>query len=193
MKRAVKRILSFFTDAWSLAEGLSVTLRYALKKPSTLQYPKKKRPLPTGVKGPIRFVYFEETKSHDCIACNLCVKICPSYCIEVKGGKTPEGKRRPHLFKLDYGTCSLCSLCIEVCPTRTLEHSDDVEWAGLNRTNFLMDFLKDTTDYRKKLDLGPVAPAESQSIPPVEWAKPLPPKPKPPDEKTSQAQPENPQ
>jgi len=180
--RKRQKVLNFIQGTWSLMVGLGVTLKYSFFKTKTLRYPQEKRDMPTGVKGPIRFVYFDETNSHDCIACNLCVKVCPSFCIEVKGGKTAEGKRRPFLFKLDYGTCSLCTLCVEVCPTKTLEHSTDVEWAGLNRTNFLMDFLKDTTDHREKIGLSPVEPAASQETAPPSFVqpKPAPPKPEPP-------------
>jgi len=167
-----KGIIGFLQGAWSLVVGLAITFKYSMFKTSTVRYPQETRPIPKGVKGPIRFVYFDDTNSHDCIACNLCVIICPSFCIEVKGGKTTGGKRRPYLFKLDYGTCSLCTLCVEVCPTKTLEHSNDVEWAGYNRTNYLMDFLKDTTDHRKKLNLPPVEPAASQDTPPPSFKPP---------------------
>ena len=148
-----------------------ITLKYSLKKPSTLQYPQEKRNVPKGVKGPIRFVYFEDKQSHDCIACTLCVTICPSFCIELKAGKTPEGKRRPHAFTIDYGTCSLCTLCVEICPTNTLEHSDDIEWAGKSRENFLMDLVKDTEDIRLKEHLTPTELPGSSPTPPKSWVE----------------------
>jgi len=167
----MKTIINILTGTMSLFTGMWITLKYALKKPSTVQYPQEKREVPKGVKGPIRFVYFEDKKSHDCIACTLCVTICPSFCIELKGGKTPEGKRRPYAFTIDYGTCSLCTLCVEVCPTNTLEHSDDIEWAGKSRENFLMDLIKDTEDIRLKTGAGATDVPTSLPTPPTSWVE----------------------
>jgi len=188
-------ILSFFEDAWSLIAGFGITLKYSLKRPSTVQYPREKRPLPKGIKGPIRFVTFKETQSHDCIACSLCQKICPSDCFEIKGGKMADGKRRPYYFTLNYSTCSLCSLCVEICPTKTLEHSDDIEWSALNRKEFVMDFIKDTADMRKRqgLETSAPVPTSSQAAPPPNFLAPPPPKPAVPPQAKPPAPPANPQ
>ncbi len=179
MRKKQNPLTGFLEDAWSLVAGFGITLKYSFKRPSTLQYPKEKRPLPKGIKGPIRFVTFQESQSHDCIACLLCQKICPSDCFEIKGGKMADGKRRPYFFTLDYSTCSLCSLCVEVCPTGTLEHSDDIEWSALNRKEFLMDFIKDTADMRMRrgLETLPPVPTSSQENPPENFLAPAPLKP----------------
>jgi len=172
-------IIRWIHDGWSLLVGLSVTLKYSFKKTSTLRYPQKTRTYPKNVKGPIRFVYFEKTNTHDCIACNLCLNICPSNCFEIKGGKQSGAKRRPYYFTLDYSVCSLCTLCVEVCPTHTLEHSDDVAWASRNRQEFTMDFIQDTTDFRQKLGLEPSEPRASQKTPPPSFQPPPAPQPSP--------------
>ena len=186
--------MGFLEDAWSLIAGLGITLKYSFKRRSTVQYPKEKRPLPKGIKGPIRFVFFEKTQSHDCISCNLCEKICPSDCFVIKGGKMADGKRRPHYFTLDYSTCSLCTLCVEVCPTGTPEHSNDIEWAALNRKEFVMDFIKDTTARRQSLSLEtlPPTPTVSQLNPPEGFLAPPKPAPQAPSaEKTTPPETEN--
>ncbi len=128
--------------AKSLIVGMAVTGRHWVSKPVTLQYPRQK-PDATKWNGPIELVTFPETKTHDCIACNACVRVCPSDCIEVEG-KRPEGskKMRATLFTIDFSTCSLCGLCIDVCPTDTLRYSNRYDEAMYTRPATVNDLLK---------------------------------------------------
>ncbi len=128
--------------AKSLVLGLAVTGRHWVRKPVTLQYPHQK-PDASRWNGPIELVTFAETHTHDCIACNACVRVCPSDCIEVEG-KRPEGskKMRATLFTIDFSTCSLCGLCIDVCPTDTLKYSNRYDEAMYTRPATVNDLLK---------------------------------------------------
>lgn len=115
---------------WSLITGMEVTLRYMFKKPVTVQYPREKLEMTKRFRGPIQFVLFDKTGSHNCIGCFLCSNICPSKCYTIEAAKTDGGQKRPTRFEYNVLQCSLCNLCVQVCPTKTLEHSRDYETAG---------------------------------------------------------------
>jgi pyruvate ferredoxin oxidoreductase delta subunit len=48
----------------------------------------------------------------NCIACRLCVLICPEGCIEGKEKNT---------FHCDYDYCKGCGLCAFICPKQDIE------------------------------------------------------------------------
>jgi NADH-quinone oxidoreductase subunit I len=125
----------------SLLIGLGVTGRHLVRRPVTLQYPHQK-PDASRWNGPIELKTFAETGTHDCIACNACVRVCPSDCIEIEG-RRPEGSRkmRATKFGLDFSTCSLCGLCIDVCPTDTLQYSTRYDEAAYTRPDTVNDLL----------------------------------------------------
>ena len=131
----------FGRGVWSLAVGLGVTGRHMLRRRVTIYYPHE-RPDTSNWGGPIELVTFPETLTHDCIACNACVRICPSECITVEGER-PEGskKMRATRFILDFSTCSLCGLCVEVCPTDTLRYSTRYDEATYTRDATYNDLL----------------------------------------------------
>ena len=131
----------FGRGVWSLAVGLGVTGRHMLRRRVTIYYPHE-RPDTSKWGGPIELVTFPETLTHDCIACNACVRICPSECITVEGER-PEGskKMRATRFILDFSTCSLCGLCVEVCPTDTLRYSTRYDEAAYTRDATYDDLL----------------------------------------------------
>lgn len=43
----------------------------------------------------------------NCIACKMCILVCPEHCVEGKEKNT---------FKCDYTYCKGCGLCAMICP-----------------------------------------------------------------------------
>lgn len=127
--------------------GLGITLGYIFKKPVTVLYPKERIPMKR-FKGPIAFITSEKTNDHLCIACNACIKTCPSRCMSLVAKKSvTDGKRVLTDFKVNYMLCSLCSLCIEVCPTDALKHDDpNYDMVSLTQKDLVMDLLKPFRD-----------------------------------------------
>jgi len=117
--------MKYFQDIFkgfrSLIIGLGVTGRYIFHKRSTVLYPHEEVSTPQ-FKGPITFTTDETDGSHMCIACNACIKACPSRCMHLKVEKNQDAKRVLTDFKVDHMLCSLCSICIDVCPTDALMH-----------------------------------------------------------------------
>ena len=135
-------IRQVWDGAKSLLVGIGVTGRHMVKRPVTLLYPHVE-PDVTRWGGPIELVTFPETGTHDCIACNACVRICPSDCIVIEGKRPPNTKKmRATLFTLDFSTCSLCGLCIDVCPTDTLKYSARYDESMYQRPATVNDLLE---------------------------------------------------
>jgi len=126
----------------SLLTGMGITGKEIGGKSVTLRYPHEEPELSGAFRSVIQLVRFEETGSHDCIACMQCVKICPSTCITIEGGKVEGIKgKRADLFEIDFALCSLCGLCVDTCPTETLEYSKHYDDAGPNR-DWVYDLMK---------------------------------------------------
>ena len=141
MIRYLKNVFNGFV---SLVTGMAITLRYSIKKPVTVIYPKERIPMKR-FKGPIAFVVdTEKNNDHKCIACNACIKTCPSRCMSLVAAKSAvDGKRVLTDFKVNYMLCSLCSLCIDVCPTDALKHDDpNYDMVSLTQKELVMDLLQ---------------------------------------------------
>ena len=144
-----------FGGLWSLLVGMWITIREFAhtqfgRKAVTLQYPHEKPKLSPAYRSAIKLIRFDETNSHDCVACLACEHICPSFCISIEGGKV-EGikKKRASKFEMDFALCSLCGLCIDVCPTTTLEYSKLYDEAGYNRS-WTFDLLEEFHTYEEQ-------------------------------------------
>ncbi len=133
----------------TLFTGLGITGKEIGGKAVTLRYPHEEPELSDAFRSVIQLVRFEETGSHDCVACMQCVKICPSVCITIEGGKVEgiKGKRATE-FEIDFALCSLCGLCIDTCPTDTLEWSNIYDDAGPER-DWIYDLLKPHEPYEE--------------------------------------------
>ena len=126
----------------SLVGGMGVTGRHFLRKRVTVRYPREKPTMSRAFRSIIAFVRFDETGTHDCIACDACSKICPSSCIHVEGVASEglKGKRASR-FEINFSLCSLCGLCVDVCPTQTLTYSKVYDHVGRRRQGFVYDLL----------------------------------------------------
>lgn len=151
----------YFKELWEgsvgLLSGMGITLRYFFQKPVTVIYPKERVPIKR-FKGPIAFVTDEKSGDHKCIACNACIKTCPSRCMSLQAGKSAvDAKRVLTDFKVNYMLCSLCSLCIDVCPTDALKHDDpNYDMVSLTQKEMHMDLLKPFRDAGTPLTKIPV-------------------------------------
>jgi NADH-quinone oxidoreductase subunit I len=120
-----------FTSTVNILKGLRVTLRYLFKPAITVQYPEEKLVPYEGFRGALLF------DADTCISCNLCVKACPSYCIQLENATNETGKKIAKVawYSIDFGKCNFCRLCEEACPTKpkAVWHSLDYELTFWNR------------------------------------------------------------
>lgn len=121
-----------------LLKGLSLTLKRFFSKPITISYPEKKKPIPERWRG---MHYFNKNEKGEttCVACGLCVAICPSRCIYLEIGETEEGKRYPIRYELDTLRCIFCGFCQEACPVNAIRLGQGYEYVKYSRDGFILN------------------------------------------------------
>lgn len=171
--------LTAIKDTWrgfrSLLTGLNITGRQALQPPVTVQYPHETVKMPERFRGHIKLTLDPETGLSRCTACNLCVRACPSDCIQVEGEKKEGAKKKSvTTYDLNFTTCSLCGSCIEACPSDAIEFSKDYNVVARDRSQF------ENMDLVAKLNREAEAWAARQPPKPAEPPAASPAEPKPP-------------
>ena len=119
-----------------MLKGLKVTLKAFFRKPVTVMYPYEKLLVPERGQGLIRLrmTQLEPYPRYKCTGCGICEKNCPQHCIKVI--KT-ENDRQPEIYTVDFGLCMFCRICIDVCPFNALEQTQEYEYIGEERSDFI--------------------------------------------------------
>ena len=125
----------------------------------TYQYPKEKPPVPERFRGMLTF-HIEE-----CIACDLCVRACPSACIDLTSERNAAGKKIIQNYTIDFGKCNWCRLCEEACPTnpKSVHHTMEYEMMFMSRDDFKITWTKDAEG-------RPLVPVNAAGTPVGPWA-----------------------
>jgi NADH-quinone oxidoreductase subunit I len=130
--------------AWlGVCGGLWTTVKNALRRPWTVEYPKQVRKRAERYRASFALVH-DEHGEEACVACLLCEKICPSQVITIKAGPKREspvtGKKRQYLedFTLDLTACIYCELCVQVCPTDAIVMVSRSEQPSFSREGLLL-------------------------------------------------------
>jgi len=103
--------------------AMRTTLRNFFRRPTTVAYPRVRRPVPPQWRGGTFALTLDgATGEENCIGCRLCEYICPSQILRVtlrKGEKRENGLGATYcdVFTLDFQACMQCELCVQVCPT----------------------------------------------------------------------------
>ncbi len=127
----------FFTNLWGYMIGKARTF--------VVQYPEERLDYPDAFRGHPVLVALDSGKPR-CVACGLCEFACPTDCISIVPGETPEAiERFPEIFDIDMSRCMFCGLCEEACPEEAIVMSRTVELATLDRESML--FSKDQLLY----------------------------------------------
>ena len=124
-----------------LVKGLALTLSRFLSKPITIRYPEEKRPPARRWRG-IHYFEKDDKGRTKCVACGLCMAVCPSQCIYIETAEDEEGRRYPLTYELDVTRCIFCGYCEEACPVKAIFLGQTYEWVEGERRPFLMDTEK---------------------------------------------------
>jgi NADH-quinone oxidoreductase subunit I len=124
-----------------MLKGLALTLSRCFSKPITTQYPEEKIPPGQRWRG-IHYFEKDEKGKTKCVACGLCMVVCPSQCITIETAEDEEGKRYPLTYELDASRCIFCGYCEEACPVGAIFLGKTYEWVEARRGPLLMDTEK---------------------------------------------------
>lgn len=171
----------------SLLVGMRITAGQAAKPNITVQYPHDTLKMPERFRGHLELVVDPATGQTKCTACGLCVRACPSDCIDLDGLKKEGDKRKSVCrYEQDFSKCSLCGCCVDACPSEAIQYSKDYNVVSFNRDDFgKMDLFKKAEAKKEKwtathpqppAEPAPVAPAAPTPTP-VEGRLPVPPPP----------------
>jgi len=154
MKTALRSIGALIRGVWITARHFIVnmifhTLRFVGIKTKrrgavTIPYPEKKKPLASRHRSLHRLVPRPDGKPR-CVACLLCVTVCPSECIFVEAAEDPdpEIQKLPARFIIDESRCCFCGFCVEACPEDAIRmDTGRIEAADLTRRDLIYDLEK---------------------------------------------------
>ncbi len=136
--RLIKGIGQILANVFALLKGLRLTLRVFFSRPITIQYPERKREVSPRWRG---VHYFERNIKGDtrCVACGLCVVICPSQCIRLVAVELDSGERYPELYEINTVRCIYCGLCAEACPVDAIKLGRIYEFVDYRREALVLD------------------------------------------------------
>jgi NADH-quinone oxidoreductase subunit I len=121
-----------------VVKGMLNTLRHFVRRPGfTVEYPDQRWPLPPGYRGAPVLVTGEDGKER-CVACLMCMFVCPPQAIYIEAEETEDAKeRRPAVFDIDFGRCIFCGYCEEACPEIAIVLKDEFELAQTSREDLI--------------------------------------------------------
>ena len=117
----------FFLD---LLDGLSLTLSYMFSKTVTERYPDNEKWMPFPRYRGHHLLKSNAEGKTNCVACELCARICPCRCIMVVPHEDEDGERHPSAFDIDLGRCLFCGLCEDACPADAIAREAGMHAAG---------------------------------------------------------------
>lgn len=127
------KILDFIKKAIFIdfIKGLAVTLRYNVSRSITLKYPDEEKWIPHRRWRGLHTLNRDASGRELCIACELCVKACPTRCITVIPMEDDTGRgisdRVARVWKVDLVRCLFCGYCEDACPTRAVRLGREYE------------------------------------------------------------------
>ena len=110
----------------------------------TIQYPEQKKEIASRHRSLHRLMTRPDGKPR-CVACMLCVTVCPSECIYVEAAEDPdpEIQKYPAKFIIDLGRCCFCGFCVEACPEDAIRmDTGNVEFAQYSQKDLIYDLDK---------------------------------------------------
>ncbi len=138
MSAFLKQVLGYTSDAIDagkyLLKGLSVTFDHMRRRPITVQYPYEKLIPSERYRGRIHYEFDK------CIACEVCVRVCPINLPVVDWVMNKETKKKElRNYSIDFGVCIFCGNCVEYCPTNCLSMTEEYELSAFDRHSLNFD------------------------------------------------------
>jgi NAD(P)H-quinone oxidoreductase subunit I len=132
MLKFLKQVTDYGKEAVQAAkyigQGLAVTFDHMNRRPVTVQYPYEKLIPSERFRGRIHYEFDK------CIACEVCVRVCPINLPIVDWTFDKSTKKKVlRNYSIDFGVCIFCGNCVEYCPTNCLSMTEEYELAVYER------------------------------------------------------------
>jgi NAD(P)H-quinone oxidoreductase subunit I len=128
LKKVSDYVSDAITSAKYIGQGFGVVFSHMGRRPVTVQYPYEKLIPSERFRGRIHFEFDK------CIACEICVRVCPIDLPVVDWAFNPELKKKELFhYSIDFGVCIFCGNCVEFCPTNCLSMTEDYELSAYDR------------------------------------------------------------
>ena len=145
-------------------KAMGVTMRAAMRRPVTVQYPEVHVPLPERDRSFPLLLWDHDVDEPFCTGCQACERACPVECMTVTMKNNPkqaagESKRRKIVdtFWIDYGRCMRCNICVEVCNFDAIAMNNT--WSGVENSVYdRRDLVMDMDELMAKSKAGEVRP-----------------------------------
>lgn len=125
----------WFHTLWTL--GIKTRRRGAV----TIQYPEEKKEIASRHRSLHRLMTRENGRPR-CVACMLCMTVCPSECIYIGAAEDPDPdiQKYPQKFIIDLSRCCFCGFCVEACPVDAIRmDTGKIEVATYTREDLIYD------------------------------------------------------
>tara|TARA_Y100001937_G_C7023608_1_gene286659 strand:+ start:84 stop:665 length:582 start_codon:yes stop_codon:yes gene_type:complete len=134
----LKQVKDYTKEAYQagkhLLQGMSVTFDHMKRRPITIQYPYEKLIPSERYRGRIHYEFDK------CIACEVCVRVCPINLPVVDWVMNKQSKKKElRNYSIDFGVCIFCGNCVEYCPTNCLSHTEEYELSTFDRHQLNFD------------------------------------------------------
>src|SRR3989304_1121689 len=143
-----------------ILRGMYVTFSTMLRKPVTIEYPLKHRPVPERDRAFPILLWDSEVVEPFRPGPPACEPACPVECMTVTMKDNPlhaegKSKRRKIIdeFYIDYGRCMRCNTCVEVCNFEAIAMNNT--WAGhelskFDRNELVLDLSELLSQHKKE-------------------------------------------
>jgi NADH-quinone oxidoreductase subunit I len=130
----------FFTNLWFHSLRL-FGIKNRRPGAVTIQYPEKTKPLAARHRSAHRLMKRPDGKPR-CVACLLCVTVCPSECLYVEAAADPDPDVQKYAgrFEIDLTRCCFCGFCVEACPEDAVRmDTGRIDLAARSRGDLIWD------------------------------------------------------
>lgn len=133
MREVLKAIGNVFIR---MPKGFYVTFKHLFRRPVTLDYPRRKKPMAPRYRGRHYLERYDDG-SERCVCCGLCAAACPADAIYMEPQENECGERRAKIYEINLLRCIFCGFCEEACPEEAIFLGQEYEFSDDNRSSFI--------------------------------------------------------
>jgi NADH-quinone oxidoreductase subunit I len=133
MKEILKALGNVFVQ---MPKGFVVTFKHLFRKPVTLDYPRRKKPMAPRYRGRHYLERYDDG-SERCVCCGLCAAACPADAIYMEPMENDKGERLAKIYEINLLRCIFCGFCEEACPEEAIFLGQEYEFSSDQRNNFI--------------------------------------------------------